>query len=229
LTGRPKVRFRGHTGKHLLVLSLTAFALRKAFPHARRICSCTRYQSPLYRNRFCVIALKDPSRLIILAVNGAVTSELGSAPFGSEDIMKASIAGRVRSGSTSMAAKRTQKKVDAVHVAVKVDGRSWSRVLTLAASGPNDRHFLLVTKPNGSTAVRFGDGIHGASASKALKVDVTFGKGADAIRLSLRRNTPPTDDQGLWAAIRNHARRGGRGATGRGGRTLHTHAICFSR
>lgn len=61
------------------------------------------------------------------------------------------------------------------HVTVRVDGKRWRRVLTLLASAPTDHHFLVETQPNGSTTVRFGDGVHGASPSKALKVDATFG------------------------------------------------------
>ena len=55
-------------------------------------------------------------------------------------------------------------------VTVRVDGKRWRRVLTLSASGSADLHFVVETKPNGSSTVRFGDGVHGASPSKALKV-----------------------------------------------------------
>jgi hypothetical protein len=54
--------------------------------------------------------------------------------------------------------------------------------------------------------VRFGDGVHGASPSKALKVEVTFGTGAGAIRIGLRRSRTTgsrTRDQALWSSIRN--------------------------
>jgi hypothetical protein len=91
-------------------------------------------------------------------------------------------------------------------VTVRVDGKRWRRVLTLTASGSADFHFVVETKPNGSTTVLFGDGIHGASPSKALKVDVTFGSGAGAIRIGLRRSRTTgskTRDQALWSSIRN--------------------------
>jgi hypothetical protein len=55
------------------------------------------------------------------------------------------------------------------HVTVRVDGKRWRRVLSFSDSGSADHHFLLETKPNGSTTVRFGDGVHGASPRKALK------------------------------------------------------------
>ncbi len=92
------------------------------------------------------------------------------------------------------------------HVTVRVDGKRWRRVLTLLASAPTDHHFLVETQPNGSTTVRFGDGVHGASPSKALKVDATFGTGAGAIRIGLRRSRTKgsrTSDQALWSLVRN--------------------------
>ena len=72
--------------------------------------------------------------------------------------------------------KQNRKKAEPVPmgVIVRVDGRRWRRVLNLSASSPTDHHFLLKTEPNGSTTVQFGDGVHGASASKAMKVDVTL-------------------------------------------------------
>jgi hypothetical protein len=62
------------------------------------------------------------------------------------------------------------------HVTVRVDGKRWRRVLSFSDSGSADHHFLLETKPNGSTTVRFGDGVHGASPRKALKVDAILGQ-----------------------------------------------------
>jgi hypothetical protein len=50
------------------------------------------------------------------------------------------------------------------------------------------------------------DGVHGASPSKASKVELTFGRGAGAIRICLRRSRTThsiTTDQALWSAIRN--------------------------
>jgi hypothetical protein len=94
-------------------------------------------------------------------------------------------------------------------VTVRVDGKRWRRVLTFSASGSTDHHFLVETKPNGSTTVRFGDGIHGASPGKALTVVATFGTGAGAIRIGLRRSRTTgsrTRDQALWVSIRNHAK-----------------------
>jgi hypothetical protein len=108
-------------------------------------------------------------------------------------------------GVTPMAIKRT-KKADPVHVVVKVDGRRWRRVLSLSGSRSDDRHYVLETRPNGSATVQFGDGAHGASASKASRVEITYrtgGGGAGNVRLCLRRTARPTRDLALWVAIRN--------------------------
>src|SRR5215467_16135349 len=50
------------------------------------------------------------------------------------------------------------------------------------------------------------DGAHGASASKASRVEITYrtgGGGAGNVRLCLRRTARPTRDLALWVAIRN--------------------------
>jgi hypothetical protein len=100
--------------------------------------------------------------------------------------------------------KPTKAKTVPVDVTVRVDGRRWRRVLTLSASGATDHHFILEIEPNGSTAVRFGDGVRGAPAMKASKVDVTFRTDDGDIQVSLRRaSSEPTLDQALWVAIRN--------------------------
>ena len=106
-------------------------------------------------------------------------------------------------GVTPMAIKRT-KKADPVHVIVKVDGRRWRRVLSLSGSRSDDRHYVLETRPNGSATVQFGDGAHGALASKALRVEITYRTGgAGNVRLCLRRTARSTRDLALWVAIRN--------------------------
>ena len=44
----------------------------------------------------------------------------------------------------------------------QLDNEVWHRVPSLANSSPEDRHFVLNTDENGTTTLRFGDGIHGA-------------------------------------------------------------------
>src|SRR5262249_22095841 len=97
------------------------------------------------------------------------------------------------------------KKADPVHVVVKVDGRRWRQVLSLSGSRSDDRHYVLETRPNGSATVQFGDGAHGASASKASRVEITYrtgGGGAGNVRLCLRRTATPPRDLVLGVAIR---------------------------
>jgi len=103
---------------------------------------------------------------------------------------------------------KAKKMIGAVPVTVGVDGKRWRRVRSLSASGPTDRHFVLETKPDGSATVRFGDGVHGASPNKGLRIDVTFGRGAAAIRIGLRRERKgnQTEDQSLWTSIRNRTK-----------------------
>ncbi len=43
-----------------------------------------------------------------------------------------------------------------------ISGVSWTRVASLANSGPKDRHFVLIIDPDtGASSVRFGDGVTG--------------------------------------------------------------------
>jgi hypothetical protein len=45
-------------------------------------------------------------------------------------------------------------------------------VVTLSASGSTDYHFLVEPKPNGSTTVRFGDGVPIQTLAPSLGVEV---------------------------------------------------------
>jgi hypothetical protein len=61
-------------------------------------------------------------------------------------------------------------------------------------------------KPTRGSRPQFGDGAHGASASKASRVEITYrtgGGGAGNVGLCLRRTARPTRDLALWVAIRN--------------------------
>jgi hypothetical protein len=106
-----------------------------------------------------------------------------------------------------MAIKR-RKKVDSVHIVVKVDGQRWRRVLSLSGSKSDDRHYVVETKPDGSATVQFGDGVHGASAGKASRVEVEYrtgGGAAGAVGLNLCRAARPKRHLTLWAAMRHRA------------------------
>ena len=103
--------------------------------------------------------------------------------------------------------KPTHAAIVPVDVTVRIDGRRWRHVLTLSASRPTDRHFILEAGPHGSTEVRFGDGVRGASPRRASIVVVTFRTDNRDVQVKLRRTTTqPTRDQALWVAIRNRTK-----------------------
>ncbi len=58
--------------------------------------------------------------------------------------------------------KRKQRAVSGIAIALQIDGEVWHRVASLENSAPDDRHFVATTDENGTTTVRFGDGVHGA-------------------------------------------------------------------
>ncbi len=108
---------------------------------------------------------------------------------------------------TRVAKTRKNSKVAALTVAVSVDGRRWRRVLSLSDSGAADAHFTLETGRNGSTAVRFGDGVHGAAPGEGSTVAVTYTTG-NGTRVHLSRTANPcAEDQALWVVIRDRGRR----------------------
>jgi hypothetical protein len=99
-------------------------------------------------------------------------------------------------------------------VSIKIDGRRWVEVKSLAKSGPTDRHFVAKTT-GGQTTVTFGDGEAGAKLPTGSTLEATYRTGlgnTDEVRLSYRVKIKPTLDQALWVAIRNR-----------------THAISFER
>jgi hypothetical protein len=99
-------------------------------------------------------------------------------------------------------------------VSIKIDGRRWVEVKSLAKSGPTDRHFVAKTT-GGQTTVTFADGEAGAKLPTGSTLEATYRTGlgnTDEVRLSYRVKIKPTLDQALWVAIPNR-----------------THAISFER
>lgn len=45
---------------------------------------------------------------------------------------------------------------------IEVDGEQWQAVTSFRDSSPNDRHYVVRLDEDGSTIIRFGDGINGA-------------------------------------------------------------------
>ena len=96
-------------------------------------------------------------------------------------------------------------------VTVTVNGKPWRRVPNLTDAGARDRVFTVVRTDGGKTVVQFGDGVHGARPPLGSKIAVGYrtgaGSGGNTMTVVLQRTaTPPTDDQALWAAIRNRTK-----------------------
>jgi hypothetical protein len=92
-------------------------------------------------------------------------------------------------------AKQKQKRDDPVPVdiTVRVDGKRWRRVLTLSASGPTDRVYVVKTDPDGSTTVRFGDGVNGAALPIGAYVAVTYRHGGGKPKQTATSGSRPAD------------------------------------
>jgi|SRR5271165_1654183 len=96
-------------------------------------------------------------------------------------------------------------------VTVKVNGRAWRLVASLAGAGPRDRVFVVTRTSDGGTLVEFGDGVHGALPPEEGTITVGYRTGGGAAGNSAtvvfqRAATEPTRDQALWVAIRNRTR-----------------------
>jgi hypothetical protein len=99
-------------------------------------------------------------------------------------------------------------------VTIKIDGRRWQQVKSLAKSGPSDREYVAQTM-HGKTTIIFGDGVRGARLPTGSNVEATYRMGsgkASEVTVSYRTPSDSTLDQALWIAIRNR-----------------THAIGFGR
>jgi hypothetical protein len=99
------------------------------------------------------------------------------------------------------------------NISVKINGRPWRQVKSLAKSGPRGRQYVAKTIGN-QTTIMFGDGVAGAELPTGSNLEATYryGSGMSAVTLSYRLKVQPTQDQALWVAIRNR-----------------THAIGFGR
>lgn len=63
-------------------------------------------------------------------------------------------------------------------VTVQVDESGWERVASLAESGPNDAHFVVVSDESGRTTVHFGDGQRGRRLPEGSRVRVRYSRGS---------------------------------------------------
>ena len=91
------------------------------------------------------------------------------------------------------------------NVTIEVNGRRWQRVMSLAKSRPDDRHYVLKTTGDRATVI-FGDGEHGTAPPTGSTVRATYRQGsgrAGEIKLNYRVSASRTLDQALWVVIRN--------------------------
>jgi len=74
-------------------------------------------------------------------------------------------------------------------IRVDVDGERWRAVPSLADSGPDDHHFVLTTRDDGSAIVQFGDGEHGLTPSGGGDIRVRYrsGNGYTSVHLQQGR------------------------------------------
>jgi hypothetical protein len=59
-------------------------------------------------------------------------------------------------------------------VEVEVDGHPWRRVADLAASSPQDRHYVVSRRGDGASVIEFGDGVHGRKPSAEHSIGVRY-------------------------------------------------------
>ena len=96
-------------------------------------------------------------------------------------------------------------------VTVKVNGRAWRLVASLAGAGPRDRVYVVTRTSDGGTVVEFGDGVHGALPPEGGTITAAYSTGGGAAGNSAtvvvqRAATEPTRDQALRVVIRNRTR-----------------------
>lgn len=81
------------------------------------------------------------------------------------------------------------KRSRAGDIRLEVDGERWHRRPDLASSGPDDRHFVVITQEDGRAAIRFGDGEHGRRPPKGSDIRMRYrsGQGATGNRFTAVR------------------------------------------
>jgi len=63
-------------------------------------------------------------------------------------------------------------------VNIKIDGRAWTPVDSFKDSKPEDRHYVVKTKPGGETVVVFGDGRKGRRPPPASEITASYRESA---------------------------------------------------
>ncbi len=63
----------------------------------------------------------------------------------------------------------------ALGIVVEVDGKPWLQVADLAASGPDEPHYLVRQREDGARVIEFGDGVHGRRPPSDSSIGVRYG------------------------------------------------------
>jgi len=67
---------------------------------------------------------------------------------------------------------------EGIRVNIKIDGKAWTPVDSFKGSKPEDRHYVVKTKPGGETVVVFGDGENGARPVPGSEIRASYRESA---------------------------------------------------
>ena len=68
--------------------------------------------------------------------------------------------------------------LEGIHVNIEINGEAWTRVGSLKDSKPEDRHYVVKTKPGGETVVVFGDGRKGRRPPPGSEITASYRESA---------------------------------------------------
>jgi hypothetical protein len=91
-----------------------------------------------------------------------------------------------------------------VAMTVKVNDREWTHVPNLRHSGPSDEVFTTITTENGTTVVRFGDGVQGAvPAPGSSNITATYRYGDGTVGNISKHIESEGDLRKFWIIVRD--------------------------
>jgi hypothetical protein len=76
---------------------------------------------------------------------------------------------------------------EGIRVNIKIDGKAWTPIDSFKDSKPEDRHYVVKTKPGGETAVVFGDGRKGRRPLPGSEITASYRDSAGARRNMSRK------------------------------------------
>jgi hypothetical protein len=90
-----------------------------------------------------------------------------------------------------------------VAMTVKVNDREWACVPNLRHAGPADQAFTTITTENGTTVVRFGDGVQGAVPPAGSNITATYRYGDGTVGTVSKRIENDADLRKFWVIVRD--------------------------